>query len=135
MRNDRFDQAVVVAELVATLGPVPVGVLAVAEADQGAAGSLDLLRDGHKVAVATDDDHGADVPKTTDVLRGVQTELDVGAVLRGRTRRKELDQFDGASGAGTPSNCRAMPSKGKTLAPSVRARSVYPTGALPPDSV
>lgn len=59
-----------------------VGVLAVADADQPAAGGLHLLGDGYEVAVAADDDDGADVGETADVLGGVQAQLDVGAVLR-----------------------------------------------------
>lgn len=61
--------------------PSACGVLAVANADQRAAGGLDLLGDGHEVAVAADDDDGADVGEAADVFGGIEAELDVGAVL------------------------------------------------------
>jgi hypothetical protein len=75
---------------------VLVGVPAVADADQGAACGLDLLGDGHEVAVAADDDDGTDVSEAADVFGGVEAELDVGAVLGGGARREELDQLDSA---------------------------------------
>ena len=75
----------------AALGPVLVGVPAVADADEGAACGLDLLRHGHEVAVAADDDDGADVAEAADVFGGVEAELDVGAVLGRGTWLEELD--------------------------------------------
>ncbi len=79
----------------AALGPVLVGVPAVADADEGSASRLDRLCHGHEVAVATDDDDGADVGEAAEVFGGVEAELDVGAVLGGGARLEELDQFDG----------------------------------------
>jgi len=104
-----LDQAVVVTELVAALGPVLVGVLAGADADQGATGSLDLLGDGHEVAVAADDDDGADVGEAADVFGGVEAELDIGTVLGRCPRWEELDQFDGALQQGIAGTIPSLP--------------------------
>ncbi len=76
-----LDEAFVVPELMATLGPVLVRVLAVTDADERAAGSLDLLGHGHAVAVAINDDDCANVTKAPDVFCCVKTALDVGAVF------------------------------------------------------
>ena len=71
-----------------------VGVATMPDAHQRAPGGLDLLRDGHEVAVAADDHHRADVREAADVLRRVEAELDVGAVLGRRAGREQLDQLD-----------------------------------------
>ena len=63
------------------------------DAHQRAPASPDLLRQGHEVAVARDDHHRADVRVTGDVVRGVQAQADVRAVLGRGPRRKKLDQL------------------------------------------
>ena len=78
----RFNKVLVVPELVAALRPVLVGVLARADADENSPCGLDLLCDGHEVAVPTDDDDRADVIEAANVFGRVKAQLDVGAVLR-----------------------------------------------------
>ena len=52
--------------------------------DEGSACGLDLLRDGHEVAIAADDDDRADVIEATEIFGRIETEFDVCAVLRRR---------------------------------------------------
>ena len=86
-------QAVVVAELVAALGPMPVGGAAHAHAHQRAARGLDALRHRHEIAVAADDHHRLDMAEAVDVFRRVQAQPDVGAVLGRCAWRKQLHQL------------------------------------------
>jgi hypothetical protein len=88
---------------------VLVGVFAVANADEGAAGGFNFLGYRHEIAGAADDDDSADVIEPADVLGGVQAQFDVGAVLgrapRGKGWMSSTALCSGASRY-LPKNCQ-----------------------------
>jgi hypothetical protein len=87
-------QPLVVAELVAAVGPVPVGRRLDADPDQRATRRLDLLRHRQEVTVRTDDHDRRDVRKADHVLGRIQAQLDVRPVLGHGPGREQLDQLD-----------------------------------------
>ena len=73
-----------------------VRVLLASDADQPTARRLDFLRQGHEVAVATDDDDSADVIEAANVFHRVEAQPDVSAILGRAAGREQLYQLDSA---------------------------------------
>lgn len=69
------DQILVVTKLMAGFGPVAIGVLARADANERPPCSFDLLRNRHEVAVAANDDDRPDVIDPADVFGGVEARI------------------------------------------------------------
>ena len=89
-------QIFIVPELVTTPGPMPVGRLAAAHADERAPGRLDLLRDRHEIAVAAHNQHRANMAEAADVLDRIKAEPDVGPIFGRDSRREKLNQLNRA---------------------------------------
>ena len=92
-RGIRREQRVVVGELVARRGERPARAAGDADAHDVASEALGLLRERDVVGVARDDDDVREILEAEHVFDGVDSEPDVGTVLRGR-EREQLHEVD-----------------------------------------